>query len=62
MGIVPKWIVVFGASAAVTLALVGLALRTPVARVLVGARARPAAPSAGPTKGVAGFEPPAAHA
>lgn len=44
LGILPKWIVVFGVSAVLTLALVELALRTPVTRLLLGARARPAAP------------------
>ena len=42
VGILPKWIVVFGASLAITLALVELALRAPVTRVLLGARSRPA--------------------
>lgn len=43
IGILPKWLVVFGVSLAITLALVELALRVPLTRVLVGARARPAA-------------------
>ena len=41
LGILPKWLVVFGVSAAVTLALVGLSLRAPFMRVLLGARVRP---------------------
>jgi glucans biosynthesis protein C len=43
LGILPKWFVVFGISLAVTLALVELALRTPVTRIILGARVRPAA-------------------
>jgi peptidoglycan/LPS O-acetylase OafA/YrhL len=42
LGILPKWLVVFGISLAVTLALVELALRTPVMRIILGARVRPA--------------------
>jgi peptidoglycan/LPS O-acetylase OafA/YrhL len=42
VGILPKWIVVFGASLAITLAFVELALRAPLTRVLLGARGRPA--------------------
>ncbi len=45
LGILPKWIVVFGASLAVTLALVELGLRMPVTRILLGARIRRAAPA-----------------
>jgi glucan biosynthesis protein C len=43
VAILPKWIAVFIPSAAITLVLVELALRVPVIRVLLGARARPAA-------------------
>jgi len=42
IGILPKWLVVFGASAAITLALVELGLRVPLIRVLLGARLQPA--------------------
>jgi surface polysaccharide O-acyltransferase-like enzyme len=42
VGILPKWIVVLGASLVLTLVLVELALRAPVTRVLLGARSRPA--------------------
>jgi peptidoglycan/LPS O-acetylase OafA/YrhL len=45
VGIVTKWLVVFGASLAITLTLVELALRIPVTRVLVGARLQPSAPA-----------------
>jgi peptidoglycan/LPS O-acetylase OafA/YrhL len=41
VGILPKWIVVFGMSLTVTLALVELGLRGRVTRVLLGAHARP---------------------
>lgn len=58
LGIVPKWIVVFGVSAAVTIALVELALRTPVTRLLLGAHARPAAPVVPAPDHVAVGEPP----
>lgn len=44
VGILPKWLAVFGISAVVTLGLVELALRVPLTRVLLGARARSAAP------------------
>jgi hypothetical protein len=44
IGIVPKWLVVLGASLAITLALVELGLRGRVTRVLLGARAQPASP------------------
>ena len=43
--ILPKWLVVFGASAFVTLGLVELLLRTPLTRVLLGTRVRRAAPA-----------------
>ena len=39
-----KWLTEFGVSAVVTLALVSLALHMPIARFLLGARARSAAP------------------
>jgi cbb3-type cytochrome oxidase subunit 3 len=42
LAILPKWLGVIGVSLPVTLALVELALRTPVTRFLLGARARPA--------------------
>jgi peptidoglycan/LPS O-acetylase OafA/YrhL len=45
LGILPKWLVVFGVSAVVTLALVELALRTPLTRILLGARPRPIPPA-----------------
>ena len=45
LGILPKWLVVFGVSAVITLALVELALRAPLTRTLLGARGRPATPS-----------------
>jgi hypothetical protein len=45
LGILPKWLVVFGISLPVTLAVVVLALRTPVLRIILGARVRPAAPT-----------------
>lgn len=44
LGILPKAIVVFGLSLAVTLALVDLVLRSPVTRFLLGARIRPSIP------------------
>jgi peptidoglycan/LPS O-acetylase OafA/YrhL len=44
LGILPKWLVVFGVSAVITLALVELALRSPLTRILLGARARPGGP------------------
>jgi glucans biosynthesis protein C len=40
LGIVPKWLVVLGVSAPITLALVELALRVPQIRFLLGARVR----------------------
>ena len=46
LGILPKWLVVFGISAVVTLGLVELTLRAPVTRVLLGARSRPTLPAA----------------
>ena len=44
VGILPKWLVVFGLSAVFTLTLVELALRTPFTRILLGARQRPSTP------------------
>lgn len=43
LGILPKWLAVFGLSAAITLAIVELGLRFRVSRVLLGARAQPPA-------------------
>jgi peptidoglycan/LPS O-acetylase OafA/YrhL len=60
LGILPKWLAVLGISAVVTLALVELALRIPVARVLLGARPRPAAPVAAAPARRAVDEPPIA--
>jgi glucans biosynthesis protein C len=60
LGILPKWLAVLGISAVVTLALVGLALRMPITRVLLGARARPAAPVAPEPARMAADEPPIA--
>jgi peptidoglycan/LPS O-acetylase OafA/YrhL len=48
LGILAKWLVVFGVSALVTLVLVELALRTPIARLLLGARVRPHAADGAP--------------
>jgi peptidoglycan/LPS O-acetylase OafA/YrhL len=45
LGIVPKWLVVFGVSAPITLALVELALRVPAVRFVLGARVRQPAPA-----------------
>jgi peptidoglycan/LPS O-acetylase OafA/YrhL len=64
LGIVPKWLVVFGVSALVTFVLVELALRAPIARVLLGARIRPAVsvaagPPPAPAKRVSSEPPPA---
>lgn len=42
VGILPKWLVVFGLSAAITLVLVEIGLRVPLTRVLLGVRRRPA--------------------
>ena len=41
LGILPKWLVVLAISAVLTLALVELALRAPIMRILLGTRARP---------------------
>jgi hypothetical protein len=57
IGILAKWLVVFGASAAITLALVDLGLRSRVTRVLLGARAQPGGPAVAAPAGVAGDEP-----
>ena len=64
LGILPKWLVVLAISAVLTLALVELALRTPIMRVLLGARTRPttaaahatvpAAPNAEPAAALSG--------
>jgi hypothetical protein len=54
VGIVPKWLAVFGISAIVTLGLVELALRAPLTRVLLGARVRSAAPAGPAGDGAAG--------
>jgi peptidoglycan/LPS O-acetylase OafA/YrhL len=61
IGILPKWLVVFGASAAITLALVELGLRSRVTRVLLGARAGPAVPAVAAPEGLAGGDPPVAR-
>ncbi len=45
LGILPKWLVLFGASLAVTLTLVELGLRIPATRILLGARVRAGTPS-----------------
>ena len=45
LGIVPKWLIVLGLSAPITLALVELALRVPQVRILLGARVRQPAPA-----------------
>jgi peptidoglycan/LPS O-acetylase OafA/YrhL len=63
LGILPKWLVVFGISAPITLVLVELALRAPITRVLIGARIRPApviapAPSSGAPGGHPAAPPP----
>jgi peptidoglycan/LPS O-acetylase OafA/YrhL len=60
LGILPKWLVVLGISAVVTLALVELALRLPVARALLGARALPTAPGSPAPARTAADEPPIA--
>lgn len=59
IGIVPKWLIVLGASLAITLALVELGLRGPVTRVLLGARAQPASPAVAMPDGVMGEPAPA---
>jgi peptidoglycan/LPS O-acetylase OafA/YrhL len=61
LGILPKWLVVFGLSAAITLALVALGLRARVTRVLLGARAEPAGPGVPAPDRAAAGGPPAAH-
>jgi peptidoglycan/LPS O-acetylase OafA/YrhL len=61
LGILPKWIVVFGASLAITLALVELGLRGRITRVLLGARTQPATPVVPAPDQVAGGEPPIAR-
>jgi peptidoglycan/LPS O-acetylase OafA/YrhL len=50
LGILPKWLIVFAVSLAITLVLVELALRSPATRILVGARVRPAAVTATPAR------------
>jgi peptidoglycan/LPS O-acetylase OafA/YrhL len=55
VGILPKWVVVFGISLAITLALVELGLRGRTTRVLLGARAQPAMPVV-PTTAHAGVD------
>jgi peptidoglycan/LPS O-acetylase OafA/YrhL len=54
VGIVPKWLAVFGISAIVTLGFIELALRAPLTRVLLGARVRSAAPAGPAGDGAAG--------
>lgn len=54
IGILPKWIGVFGVSLMATLLLVGLGLRLRVTRVLLGARVRPPAAGWGPDRAGAG--------
>jgi peptidoglycan/LPS O-acetylase OafA/YrhL len=61
IGILPKWLVVFGASAAITLALVELGLRSRITRVLLGARAQPAGPVVAAPAGAAAGEAPTAR-
>jgi peptidoglycan/LPS O-acetylase OafA/YrhL len=46
LAILPKWLVVLGISLPITLLLVEVALRMPVTRLLLGARLRPAPPTA----------------
>jgi hypothetical protein len=58
LGILPKWLVVFGMSALITLVLVELALRTPITRLLLGARIRPRAADAAPPTPVPLGQPP----
>jgi glucan biosynthesis protein C len=58
VGILPKWIAVFGVSLVVTLAFVELGLRAPYARVLLGARARPPASQVSATDRVGASERP----
>ncbi|HET9521091.1 MAG TPA: acyltransferase [Candidatus Limnocylindrales bacterium] len=60
IGILPKWLVVFGVSLAITLALVQLGLRNRVTRVLLGARAQPAGPVATDVGHIVAGEPQAA--
>jgi peptidoglycan/LPS O-acetylase OafA/YrhL len=60
IGILPKWLIVFAISLAITLALVELGLRSPVTRVLLGARAQPAGAVTAARVPVAVGEPPLA--
>lgn len=46
LGILPKWLLVFGLSAPITLVLVELALRSPITRTMLGTRVRPVAVAA----------------
>ncbi len=60
LGILPKWLVVFGVSLPITLGLVELALRTPITRFLIGARVRAALPAPPPSAPVMLGGPPIA--
>jgi hypothetical protein len=68
LGILPKWVAVFGLSVVITVALVALGLRTRPTRILLGARAglatRPAPLGSTPvTSGPDGRRlPPVSHA
>jgi peptidoglycan/LPS O-acetylase OafA/YrhL len=59
IGVLPKWLVVLGASLAITLALVELGLRSRVTRVLLGARTRAASPVVATVESGAAGKPPA---
>lgn len=61
IGILPKWLVVFGASLAITLGLVEIGLRSRVVRVLLGARAQPAGLVVAAPAGVVAGEQPGAR-
>jgi peptidoglycan/LPS O-acetylase OafA/YrhL len=62
LGILPKWLVVFGVSLAVTLALVELGLRGRFTRVLLGARVTSAQPGDGAADSLAARPRPAVGA
>jgi glucan biosynthesis protein C len=51
LGILPKWLIVFGVSLPITLLLVDLALRSPLTRVLLGAHVQPSGIAAAPISG-----------
>lgn len=57
LGILPKWIVVFGASLAITVALVELGLRSRLTRILLGVRTPPRVQVNPPIDGVPVEEP-----